>query len=256
MNNKKLYNIIIYSIIGILTVPTIAILATWNTLPGEKLYPVKVSLEKIAAAIASPSYAARSELELQLLERRISENEMLFADLSTAGLDELTAQALSAKELILLRKKGADPEIIQQFVIKLRQANTRLEAQKRQISSTQPTIITQTQTIIETTTIIQEVQVPGQPQPTPQPEPEEVIEEIEETQEEIEEIIEELEEAAEEENGETEEPTVSSPSTPAPTTEPKPIISTSQSDEPDDSSDNDSPGQSGDAPGHNKDNDD
>ena len=98
---KPVLNYLSIFVIGFLTIPSVAILATWNTLPGQKLYPIKRNLENIALKIVGGNFKAESQLRSKFVDRRFSENSILLAQSSTEGLDELTGDARSLKDVIL-----------------------------------------------------------------------------------------------------------------------------------------------------------
>lgn len=203
INWKMIGNLTLYAVMGLLITPTVAIMASWNALPGEPLYKTKRNLERLAALIISPSYNASVDLELKLIDRRLDENvRVLAAGQSTAGLVELRSQIYSAKATVA-DNTTTDVEKIEALKEKLTTTKEVLEEQKQTIvaESPPPTTApaaspTPTKTPSATTPV---APTPTPPVPTPIAEPpnsspEEVIEKITETQEEIEEIIEELEE--------------------------------------------------------------
>ena len=125
-----------------LSIPTTAILASNNAVPGDMMYPVKTTIEKIASLLTSPSYQAHSELEIQLIQRRIEENQkLLLAKGSTEGLKLLVAQAEAATEYILKSnvKSKAKTQAVSRLVEILQESQQKLEEQKQNIASTSTT---------------------------------------------------------------------------------------------------------------------
>ena len=137
MNNKAI-NIIIVVLMIFLSIPTTAILASNNALPGDPMYSVKTTLENIASIFTSPSYQAHSELEIQLIQRRIEENQALLLNSgSTKGLALLVAQAEAAKEYILNSNSSqkAKTQAVARLVEVLQESQQKLEDQKQNIAS-------------------------------------------------------------------------------------------------------------------------
>ncbi len=81
--------------------PTMAIVASWNALPGDQLYPTKRTLERIALAITAPNYNTQSTLQTKLIARRTSEAaDDVLKKSSSKGLDELRLQATALRKQI------------------------------------------------------------------------------------------------------------------------------------------------------------
>lgn len=81
--------------------PTVMIVASWNALPGDNLYGVKLTLEKTALALASPSYATNGNLQIKYTERRFAEAKQLMASKqSIQGLPYLDQQIAQTKKVI------------------------------------------------------------------------------------------------------------------------------------------------------------
>lgn len=121
-----------------LSIPTTAILASNNAVPGDKMYPVKTTIEKIASKLSSPSYQAHSDLEIQLIQRRIEENQkLLLAKGSTEGLKLLIAQAEAATEYILKSnvKSKIKTQTIQKLITTLQETQQILEQEKENLAS-------------------------------------------------------------------------------------------------------------------------
>lgn len=194
-----------------LAVPSSAILITWNTLPGEPLYPVKRGLENVALVILSPSFKAKSSLQAELIGRRTTEaTKVLVAQNSSQGLTELRTQVQSATlETAAAKDPQAQAEAATKLIAKLEETNKVLETSKTTIKQTPTT--TNTYTPPTPTTIqYQPPQTPTttqpeSPQPTPTPTtrpstpvptgpaPVQQVAEINNTQQEIKQQIRELE---------------------------------------------------------------
>ena len=95
---KKVINIIFTVIILLLAIPATAILATWNTLPNDTLYPLKRALEKSALAL-TPKSLLETKLHFAFLDRR--SEEATVALIQKPGdqqiLDDLLTEAKAAQ---------------------------------------------------------------------------------------------------------------------------------------------------------------
>lgn len=169
---KKALSIFITFLALFLLIPMGLILASWNALPGDSIYPIKTGLEKVALKLAGETLLER-RLEVKYTERRFTEAEkLLIQQHSTRGFAQLLSQVQIAKEKTV---KAQDVKTKQKLVANLTEFNQKLEERKEEMASAPTTS-------------------PPQETTSPPQEPEEIIEDIEETQEEIEEVIEELEE--------------------------------------------------------------
>ncbi len=166
-----------------LAAPSCAILITWNTLPGETLYPLKRGLETVALTLLSPSFKARSSLQAELITRRSDEaTRGLIAQSNTQGLSELRAQIQAAKEETINAKNStAKKEAATRLIEKLNKANQSLEKSKSSLPARQPVMKKPTSSSNTSPSPI------SQPPTTP-------TNQVEQTQEEIQEAIEQLEE--------------------------------------------------------------
>lgn len=134
---KTLYNIFLSSLAVIMAAPTIAIIVTWKTVPGEELYPLKRSLENAVLIIVSPSYRARTNLQLTLIDRRVDEVNSSIFKMSPLALPELTEQAKAAKNSIQdTTSTDLQVENAQKLNLKLRDANNDLEYNKLYLKNT------------------------------------------------------------------------------------------------------------------------
>ena len=122
-----------------LSIPTTAILASNNAVPGDRMYPVKITIEKIASKLSSPSYQAHSDLEIQLIQRRIAENQkLLIANGSTEGLKLLVSQAEAATEYIINSnvKPKTKTQTVQKLINTLEETHQILEQEKQNLAHT------------------------------------------------------------------------------------------------------------------------
>lgn len=203
-------------IILILLLPVAAILASWNSIPGSTLYPVKRGLEKTALALLPNSFY-EAQLRLKLIDRRTTETvtSLVKAPNNNQALIELLAEARAAQfATTSLEQPQQRSEATQQLITKLTATNQTLEQIKTTPSTTSPNYKTQptdnnpfilppytppsTQTNQEPDPLPPASQL-EEPIPEPTPEPiNDTSEQVTQTQEEIEDIIEDLEETLEE----------------------------------------------------------
>ncbi len=130
--------------------PTVMIVASWNALPGDNLYGVKLALEKTALALASPSYATSGNLQIKYTERRFAEAKQLMASKqSIQGLPYLDQQIAQTKKVIEnAPNKEAQVALAKQYITTLSTVSTDLETQKQSITqSPQPLASAQPQQI-------------------------------------------------------------------------------------------------------------
>jgi len=197
-------------IILLLVFPAAAILASWNSIPGSTLYPIKRGLEKTALALLPNSFY-EAQLRLKLIDRRTAETtaSLVKGPNNTQALSELLAEARAAQfATTSLKQSQQRSEATQQLITKLTTTNQTLEQIKTTPSTTNPSPESQpadnNQLILPpyTPPSTQTNQEPDPPPPIPQPEPtpepiNDTSEQVTETQEEIEDIIDDLEETLE-----------------------------------------------------------
>lgn len=131
---------ILWGTLIILFGPTVMIVASWNALPGDNLYNVKLALEKAALALASPSYATSGNLQIKYTERRFAEAKQLMASKqSIQGLPYLNQQIAETKRMIdAAPNKEAQVALAKQYITTLSTVSTDLETQKQSITMTSP----------------------------------------------------------------------------------------------------------------------
>lgn len=117
--------------------PTAMIVASWNALPGEGLYGVKLALERTALAVASPSYATAGTLQIKYTERRYAEAKQLLASKqSVQGLPYLEQQIAETKKAIeRAPNKQAQVTLAKQYISALNTVSGDLEVQKQTVTS-------------------------------------------------------------------------------------------------------------------------
>lgn len=104
-----------------LLVPTFLILASWNALPGDRLYPVKTGLEDATILLLKGTSSGRY-LSVRYTKRRFQEaNQLLRSRFSTEGYPLLIAEARESKELIVGSEDAKNAQILSQDITTYRQ---------------------------------------------------------------------------------------------------------------------------------------
>lgn len=199
LKRKKVLNFLFSVFIATLALPASAILASWNSLPGSTLYPVKRNLEKLALALLPDSFF-EMQLRFKLLDRRLNEANVALIQQAAGdeALNQIVAEAKSAQLALAKLTPEARQQAIPELINKLDQTNQTLEQVKTTITQTQaPTPTESTPASSPTTPEPANQTQPSSPAPSPSPIDNDINEPIDDTQEEIEEIIKELESQAE-----------------------------------------------------------
>lgn len=146
-------------------VPTTLIIVSWNSLPGELMFPIKLGLERSLAVIVSPSYEVSGQLQIKYTERRFADAQKLLAiKNSVSGLPYLDQQVETAKTAIEKAPNPAARQVLaNQYIATLTQVSGALEQQKQTIMTS-----TSTNPQIETTALGQPASE-SFPLPTPLP---------------------------------------------------------------------------------------
>lgn len=128
---------ILWGTLIVLFGPFVMIVASWNALPGDNLYSVKLALEKTALALASPSYATSGNLQIKYTERRFAEAKQLMASKqSIQGLPYLDQQIAQTKKSIEnAPNKETQVALAKQYINTLSTVSTDLETQKQTITT-------------------------------------------------------------------------------------------------------------------------
>ena len=223
---KKYFNTFLTVFAVVFAIPSFLILISWNSLPGEFLYPLKTSLEDVALAVTIRTPIA-SAFSINFTQRRFSEaNRLLAKKGSTAGYSLLVTEASESKEIILGQADTAKAQElsdkIEEYKKNIEEKKLALQVQPQSIlppASEQERVCIQVITPAKnpTTGECREFPTPcdvpsgwtkvtsceigatpkptGAATPTPAPEPvDEIVEELEQTQEDLEDIQDELEE--------------------------------------------------------------
>ena len=178
----------VLGLILILFVPAILILASWNAVPGDSTYSIKVGLEKAILGV-TPSDNLKTALEIKYTERRFTEVEKIISNnninFSINGsqnkyldesLNNLTKQAIASKNS-LQKIQNSDEKIAQteSLISTLESISSKLSSTPTKIPTKVPTKIptkipTNTPVVIKPDTISQPI-TPDKPSPTITPTP-------------------------------------------------------------------------------------
>lgn len=107
--------------------------ASQNSLPGETLYPVKLTTENVQLAIASVNSEVQANIRLEIAQKRVEEIQKVLADSSQKGLSEKQTEALTRaldnfdSQLDKISAKAAEMKLKEEFQKALK-LNTDLSA--------------------------------------------------------------------------------------------------------------------------------
>ncbi len=128
---------VIWGILLLLLVPSGLAVASWNSLPGSRLYAFKLTVEQAIVSLA-PGYEAKGNLQVVYTERRFSDAKKLLADeASVEGLVYLNNQVITTKKTIRsVPDHEVKKQLAQKYIATLKNVNVQLEEQKQAIQST------------------------------------------------------------------------------------------------------------------------
>ncbi|MCL5675812.1 MAG: hypothetical protein M1120_01655 [Patescibacteria group bacterium] len=148
MQFNRLASNVSWIILLVLAIPSFLVLASWNSLPGDFMYPVKRGMEDLLLAAVSSSQDLTAKLSVQYSERRFVEATSLIAEKhSVVGLSYFEQQVQATQEKI---QNTTDPKTQQnlknQLVSNLQTYNQQLEETKTQVTTTNANnnVVTQT----------------------------------------------------------------------------------------------------------------
>lgn len=96
--NRNL-NIFLWVIFFSLMAPSGMALASWNSVPGDNTYGMKLALEKVLLFAISPSNELKSSTNSKLTERRLGEvTKVLSGVHAKESLENLTMQISATRE--------------------------------------------------------------------------------------------------------------------------------------------------------------
>lgn len=129
--NRNL-NIFLWIVFFSLMAPSGMALASWNAVPGDSTYGMKLAMEKVLLLAISPSSQLQSTTNFKLTERRMGEvTKVLSGVHAKESLDNLTMQIeATRKSLSGITDEQAKKEAIAKYIETLHQVTTQLEEQK------------------------------------------------------------------------------------------------------------------------------
>lgn len=127
---------LIWISIFVLIVPSGLVVASWNSLPGSRLFRVKLLAEDALVALAV-SKGAKSELQVAYADKRLADaTQMLVQSESGDGLEYFRKQMEDAKNALSQAPDGsAKEELKAKYLTALQSAQHQLEQQKQIIST-------------------------------------------------------------------------------------------------------------------------
>lgn len=148
----KFVDYLTYGFIAVFALPTVMIMASWNSVPGDATYVMKRAFESAALVLAKPSYDAQTSLNEQYTKRRLEEAKVLLAShQSTEGLTYLSQQITATKAMIQnAPTQEKKQEAAKKYITTLKSVSTELKAQKAK-SSGNLALKTSTKTTTKTT---------------------------------------------------------------------------------------------------------
>lgn len=166
---QKIFDYASWFFLMLFAVPTVLIMASWSSLPGEPMFAVKRSFEQALLFAVKPSYNTEAKLNIQYTQRRLSETKVLLAkNKSGEGIHYLRQQIAATKVLI---EKAPDQatkkKLAATYVSMLREVSSDLTQQRQQMAYVAPRntvqnveVVVQTPTIIPTTVVSTQAPVP------------------------------------------------------------------------------------------------
>lgn len=127
---------LIWVVVFLFLVPSSLVVASWNSLPGSRLYRVKLVAEDSLVALAF-SKSAKSELEVSYADKRLSDATQLLSETGSAdGLEYFRSQIQDAKNALAQAPDGEVKEELRvRYITALQNASRQLDQQKQMISS-------------------------------------------------------------------------------------------------------------------------
>lgn len=137
---RKILDYFSWGFLLVFLIPSVLIVASWNALPGDRAYGVKLALESTLLFVARPSYAADGALNVKYTERRFSETKRLLADRqSVEGLPYLERQVAATKAVIdRAPSVQAKRELAKVYLATLKDVAGQLEQQKVALAAAAP----------------------------------------------------------------------------------------------------------------------
>lgn len=99
---RKILDIGSLFVMGILAPTALAVLVSWNSLPGETAYPLKLGLENLAIFAAQVHEPTEMGIRMGVLDRRFQEARVVMEnERSTRGYQYFTEAAVSTEQAVL-----------------------------------------------------------------------------------------------------------------------------------------------------------
>jgi hypothetical protein len=150
---KNVINTVMWVVLFLFLLPSSLAVASWNSLPGTRLFGVKLAMEQ-ALVVVSPSAEMKGSLQIHYTQRRFAEAQTLLTDQTSAkGLVYLDSQVRVTKQQIVA---ATDPvvkrDLAQKYIVALQTVSTQLEEQKQvavaAVSQPTPTPVPPTPTAV------------------------------------------------------------------------------------------------------------
>src|SRR3990167_7590113 len=131
----KAFNYILTALSLLLAIPVFLIIASWNALPGDTIYPVKTGLEKGAMLFLGNSSAGRY-LKIKYTKRRFDEaNHLLEEELDSKGYDLLLTEVEESRDSLLQANDRINAEILQKNISVYRKRIQSQSGELKQLSN-------------------------------------------------------------------------------------------------------------------------
>lgn len=139
---QKILDYLSWGFIAVFAAPTVLIMASWNSVPGDSMYGVKRMSEQALLAIARPSYDAQTTLSSQYTKRRMDEAKILLAkNKSSEGLSYLSQQVAATKLMIQnAPTREKKQEAAKKYIATLQSVSQELKAQQRVTTASVPRV--------------------------------------------------------------------------------------------------------------------
>ncbi len=136
MKQEHWWDNLLWILIFLFVVPSSLVVASWNSLPGSRLYKVKLLAEDALVAL-TPSKGGKSELQVAYADKRLADaTQMLVQSESADGLEYFRKQMEDAKIALAETPDGsAKEELKAKYLAALQNASHQLEQQKQIIST-------------------------------------------------------------------------------------------------------------------------
>ncbi len=134
---KKVISLTFTALILLLALPASAILASWSSIPGDTLYPIKRSLEKASLSLL-PSSFLEMKLRYTFLDQRTTEAiATIQSSTDSRALDDIITEAQAAQLALVNLETDTQSQATEQLIEKLAETNRELETIKQSPSDTQ-----------------------------------------------------------------------------------------------------------------------